>query len=132
MPLTSEHFIRFDGESASAGTTGEQVDSWRDAERGVMAQGDGLAIRLFGHADISWDGPPLKFAKRATMLAMLAHLVLQRGRAISRESLAFTFFRTWTKLLRWWSYDAICTSQTKSFPSSPVARGFSSMQKRYA
>ena len=70
----------------------EQVDSRRDAEGGVMAQGDGLVIRLFGHADISCDGSPLKFAKRATTLAMLAHLVLQRGRAISRESLAFTLF----------------------------------------
>ncbi len=57
-----------------------------------MAQGDGLVIRLFGHADISCDGSPLKFAKRATTLAMLAHLVLQRGRAIPRESLAFTLF----------------------------------------
>ena len=57
-----------------------------------MAQSDGLVIRLFGHADVSWDGSPVKFAKRATTLAMLAHLVLQRGRAISRESLAFTLF----------------------------------------
>ncbi|HTA39061.1 MAG TPA: AAA family ATPase, partial [Candidatus Acidoferrales bacterium] len=57
-----------------------------------MTQHGRLIVRLFGHADISWDGAPLKFAKRATTLAMLARIILERGKAISRESLAFTLF----------------------------------------
>ena len=57
-----------------------------------MAQHGSLIVRLFGHADISWDGSPLKSAKRATTLAMLARIILERGKAISRESLAFYAF----------------------------------------
>jgi DNA-binding SARP family transcriptional activator len=57
-----------------------------------MAQDSGLTIRLFGQADVSWNGAPVKFAKRATTLAMLARIVLERGKAISRESLAFALF----------------------------------------
>jgi predicted ATPase/DNA-binding SARP family transcriptional activator len=57
-----------------------------------MARDSGLSVRLFGQADVSWDGSPLKFAKRATTLAMLARIVLQRGTPIARESLAFTLF----------------------------------------
>ncbi len=51
-----------------------------------------LEIRLFGQPDIRYDGAPVKFAKRSTTLAMLALLVLKGGRALSRESLAFTLF----------------------------------------
>jgi DNA-binding SARP family transcriptional activator len=51
-----------------------------------------LDIRLFGRPDASVDGVPVKFAKRATTLAMLSLIVLQRGSALSRESLAFTLF----------------------------------------
>ncbi len=57
-----------------------------------MAHDGGLIVRLFGQADIRWNGSPLKFAKRATTLAMLARIVLQLGAPISRESLAFTLF----------------------------------------
>jgi DNA-binding SARP family transcriptional activator len=51
-----------------------------------------LDIRLFGHAHVSADGVPVKFAKRSTTLAMLAMIVLRRGQSIGRESLAFTLF----------------------------------------
>jgi DNA-binding SARP family transcriptional activator len=51
-----------------------------------------LEIRLFGHANVSAGGEPVKFAKRGTTLAMLALVILQRGAALSRESLAFTLF----------------------------------------
>jgi DNA-binding SARP family transcriptional activator/predicted ATPase len=51
-----------------------------------------LEIRLFGQPDIRDDGTPVKFAKRSSTLAMLALLVLKGGRALSRESLAFTLF----------------------------------------
>jgi DNA-binding SARP family transcriptional activator/energy-coupling factor transporter ATP-binding protein EcfA2 len=51
-----------------------------------------LDIRLFGRASVSAGGVPVKFAKRATTLAMLALILLQRGQTISRESLAFTLF----------------------------------------
>lgn len=51
-----------------------------------------LEIRLFGQPDIRCDGTPVKFAKRSATLAMLAHIVLKGGRALSRESLAFTLF----------------------------------------
>lgn len=54
-----------------------------------MAQ---LAVRLFGQANVSYAGVPVKFAKRSTTLAMIALIVLKRGQAISRESLAFTLF----------------------------------------
>jgi len=52
----------------------------------------GLEVRLFGQPDISYAGSPIKFAKRSATLAMLALLVLKRGRALSRESVAFTLF----------------------------------------
>jgi len=47
---------------------------------------------LFGHADIVADGVPVKFAKRATTVAMIALVVLQRGGSMSREALAFLLF----------------------------------------
>ncbi|MGA8574095.1 MAG: AAA family ATPase [Candidatus Cybelea sp.] len=51
-----------------------------------------LEVRLFGQADIRYNGTPVKFAKRSSTLAMLALLVLKRGLAVSRETLAFTLF----------------------------------------
>jgi DNA-binding SARP family transcriptional activator/energy-coupling factor transporter ATP-binding protein EcfA2 len=51
-----------------------------------------LEIRLFGHANVSSAGVPVKFPKRSTTLAMLALLVLQRGKPMTREALAFTLF----------------------------------------
>ncbi len=51
-----------------------------------------LDIRLFGHASISVAGVPLKFAKRSTTLAMLACVLLKRGRPVPRESLAYLLF----------------------------------------
>jgi DNA-binding SARP family transcriptional activator/energy-coupling factor transporter ATP-binding protein EcfA2 len=53
---------------------------------------DRLDIRLFGHASVSFGGVPVKFAKRSTTLAMLACVLLKRGRPISRESLAYLLF----------------------------------------
>jgi DNA-binding SARP family transcriptional activator len=58
----------------------------------VPAPAAGLEIRLFGNADARVAGVPVKFAKRSTTLAMLAMLVLRRGHAMTRESLAFTLF----------------------------------------
>jgi DNA-binding SARP family transcriptional activator len=52
----------------------------------------GLDVRLFGEPDVRYDGAPLKFAKRPVTLAMLALLLLKRGRPLARESLAFTLF----------------------------------------
>ena len=51
-----------------------------------------LDIRLFGHATITLDGVPVKFAKRSTTLAMIAYLVLKRGHPVSREALAYLMF----------------------------------------
>ena len=51
-----------------------------------------LDIRLFGHATITLDGVPVKFAKRSTTLAMIAYLVLKRGQPVSREALAYLMF----------------------------------------
>ena len=51
-----------------------------------------LDIRLFGHANVSFAGVPLKFAKHSTTLAMLACVLLKRGRPMPRESLAICFF----------------------------------------
>jgi predicted ATPase/DNA-binding SARP family transcriptional activator len=51
-----------------------------------------LEIRLFGQASARLGDVPLKFAKRTTTFAMLALLILQRDRAMPRESLAFTLF----------------------------------------
>ncbi len=58
----------------------------------IHATGASVSIRLFGHADVSVAGAPVKFAKRATTLAMLALVILRRGAPISRESLAYTLF----------------------------------------
>lgn len=55
-------------------------------------RGPQLEVRLFGQPDVHVAGAPIKFAKRSTTLAMLAQLVLCRGRPLSRESLAFTLF----------------------------------------
>ncbi len=51
-----------------------------------------LEIRLFGQPDVRYDGAAVKFSKRSVTLAMLALLVLKGGRALPRESLAFTLF----------------------------------------
>ena len=51
-----------------------------------------LEIRFFGQPEISYDGAPVKFAKRSATIAMLALLMLKGGRALSRQSLAFTLF----------------------------------------
>jgi predicted ATPase/DNA-binding SARP family transcriptional activator len=51
-----------------------------------------LDVRLFGHADITSGGASLKFSKRATTLAMLGYLVLKRGKAVSRDALAYVLF----------------------------------------
>jgi DNA-binding SARP family transcriptional activator len=63
-------------------------------ERAEMARGIGseVEVRLFGQANVTYAGVPVKFARRSTTLAMLALLVLQRGKPMSRESLAFTLF----------------------------------------
>ncbi len=58
----------------------------------ARSAGAELEVRLFGRANVSHAGAPVKFAKRSTTLAMLALLVLQRGKPVSRESLAFTLF----------------------------------------
>lgn len=55
-------------------------------------RGPQLEVRLFGQPDVRSAGAPIKFAKRSTTLAMVAQLVLSRGRPLSRESLAFTLF----------------------------------------
>ncbi|HEY2476440.1 MAG TPA: AAA family ATPase [Candidatus Cybelea sp.] len=64
------------------------------ARAGIVAlmKGRQLEIRLFGQPEILYGGVPVKFAKRSATLAMVAQLVLKRGRALSRESLAFTLF----------------------------------------
>src|SRR5450755_3394627 len=51
-----------------------------------------LDVHLFGQARVCLDGTPVKFAKRAITMAMFAYLILQRHRAVSRETLAFTLF----------------------------------------
>jgi len=51
-----------------------------------------LDVHLLGQARLCVDGVPVKFAKRAITLAMLAYLILQRDRAVPRETLAFTLF----------------------------------------
>jgi DNA-binding SARP family transcriptional activator len=51
-----------------------------------------LEIRLLGHASIFVAGAPVKVARRATTLAMLGSIVLQRGRPVARDALAFTLF----------------------------------------
>ena len=51
-----------------------------------------LDVRLLGHADVVVSGRSVKFAKRPTTLAMIAYLILRKGIAVSRESLAYTLF----------------------------------------
>ena len=51
-----------------------------------------LEVHLLGQARVCVDGAPIRFAKRSVTLAMLAYLILQRGRTVSRETLAFTLF----------------------------------------
>jgi DNA-binding SARP family transcriptional activator len=64
-----------------------------DGPRTLLPRSDlSLDIRLFGCADVRAAGAPVKLAKRATTLAMLAFIILKRGQAIARESLAFTLF----------------------------------------
>lgn len=63
-----------------------------DAGTVALMRGLHIEVRLFGQADVRFAGAPIKFAKRAATLAMLAQLVLKRGRSLSRDSLAFTLF----------------------------------------
>ncbi|HEY1654485.1 MAG TPA: AAA family ATPase [Candidatus Tumulicola sp.] len=51
-----------------------------------------LEVRLFGNANVSVDGAPIRFAKRATTLSLLAYLILKRGAPVARPTLAFTLF----------------------------------------
>jgi DNA-binding SARP family transcriptional activator/predicted ATPase len=51
-----------------------------------------LEVRLFGQPEVRYAGAAIKFAKRSTTLAMVAQLILSRGRPLSRESLAFSLF----------------------------------------
>jgi DNA-binding SARP family transcriptional activator len=51
-----------------------------------------LAISFFGQASVRLHGVPVKFAKRNTTIALLARVILQRGKALSRESLAYALF----------------------------------------
>jgi DNA-binding SARP family transcriptional activator len=51
-----------------------------------------LDVHLLGQARVCVDGTPVKFAKRAITMAMFAFLILQRDRAVPRETLAFTLF----------------------------------------
>ncbi|HKU80650.1 MAG TPA: BTAD domain-containing putative transcriptional regulator, partial [Candidatus Tumulicola sp.] len=57
-----------------------------------MPARSGLEIRLFGHAAVSCGGSSVKFAKRASTIAMLAYVLLRRGQPISREALAYVIF----------------------------------------
>jgi len=52
----------------------------------------GLELRLLGQANALVDGAPIKLAKRATTLALLAFIALRRGRPVARNFLAFTLF----------------------------------------
>lgn len=58
----------------------------------ARASAGGLEVRLFGEPDVRCAGASLKFAKRPVTLAMVALLLLKRGRPLARESLAFTLF----------------------------------------
>lgn len=57
-----------------------------------MAPRRSLDVRLFGHGNVTIDGAPVKFAKRSTTLAMLAHLLLKRGQPVARDALAYLLF----------------------------------------
>lgn len=52
----------------------------------------GLRIQLFGHAGASIGDVPVRFAKRATTLSLLAYLILKDGAPVARSTLAFTLF----------------------------------------
>ena len=58
----------------------------------MVDPGDNLEIRLFGHANASLGGVPIRFAKRATTLSLLAYLILKQGAPVARPTLAFTLF----------------------------------------
>ena len=49
-----------------------------------------LRIALLGHAHFTLDGAPFKFRALPKSLDLLAHLLLERSRPLSRETLAFT------------------------------------------
>ena len=85
----------------------------------VRLAGGDLEIRFFGHADIRSAGVSLKFAKRSTTLAMLALIVLQRGRAISRESLAFTLFPEVDEAAALAELRRLLYTTSKSLPDTP-------------
>jgi len=51
-----------------------------------------LAIRLFGHTEMSLDGVPFKFATPRKSLQVLAYLLLHRSAPVTREYLAFVLF----------------------------------------
>lgn len=58
----------------------------------MVDPGDNLEIRLFGHANASLGSAPIRFAKRATTLSLLAYLILKQGAPVARPTLAFTLF----------------------------------------
>ncbi len=51
-----------------------------------------LEIRLLGQADVIAGGRSIKFAKRATTLALIAFLALRPDQSIARDFLAYTLF----------------------------------------
>ncbi len=58
-----------------------------------QASGQGvLAIRLFGHTEMSVDGTPFKFATPRRSLHVLAYLLLNRTAPVTREYLAFLIY----------------------------------------
>ena len=75
------------------------------------------------------DGVPVKFAKRSTTLAMLALIVLQRGRTISRESLAFTLFPRSRRVRLWLNSAAIYIWRVKHSRNARAILGWSSTRK---
>lgn len=54
--------------------------------------GKGLAIRLFGHLEVTLDGARFNLATPRKSLQVLAYLLLHRGAAVSREYLAFLLY----------------------------------------
>jgi DNA-binding SARP family transcriptional activator/predicted ATPase len=58
----------------------------------VRDKAAGLELRLLGQANAFAHGTPVKLAKRATTLAMLALLALRRAQPVARNFLAFTLF----------------------------------------
>jgi predicted ATPase/DNA-binding SARP family transcriptional activator len=51
-----------------------------------------LEIRLLGQPDVRASGAPVKLARRATTLTLLALLILRRRQPVARAFLAFTLF----------------------------------------